>query len=115
MIKDGDCKSGTHSSGKLKNLGNKFFLKLAAESVREVNKLRDKNRITYARKSMIRCGLSLDLKGVWCVKQLFPELQRIVKEYPSHFDGTHRNDEDSGALEVADSDKRSSSSNDDDD
>jgi DDE superfamily endonuclease len=68
MIKDGDCKSGTHSSGKLKNPGYKFFLKLAAESVREVNKLRDKSGITYARKSMIRCGLSRDLNGVWCVK-----------------------------------------------
>jgi hypothetical protein len=51
---------------------------------------------------------------VWFVKQLFPELQRIVKEYPSHFDGTHLNDEDSSELEDADSDKQSSSSNDDD-
>jgi hypothetical protein len=64
---------------------------------------------------MIRCGLSLDLNGVWCVKQLFPELQRIVKEYLSHFDGNHLNDEDSSELEDADSDKQSSSSNDDDD
>jgi hypothetical protein len=64
MIKDGDWKSGTHSSGNTKNPGYKFFLKLAAESVREVNKMRDKNGITYARKSMIRCGLSLDLNGV---------------------------------------------------
>jgi hypothetical protein len=59
MIKDGDWKSGTHSSGKLKNYGYKFFLTLAAESMREFNKLRDKNGITYARKSMRRCGLSL--------------------------------------------------------
>jgi hypothetical protein len=80
MIKDSDWKSGTHSSGKLKNPGYKFFLTLAAESAREVNKLRDKNDITYARKSMTRCGLSLDLNGGWCVKKLFPELQRIFKE-----------------------------------
>jgi hypothetical protein len=79
MIKDGDWKSGTHSSGKLKNHGYIFFLALAAESVREVTKLRDKNGIPYVRKSMIRCGLSLDLNGVWCVKQLFPKLQRIVR------------------------------------
>jgi hypothetical protein len=38
MIKDGDWKSGTHSSGKLKNPGYKFFFTLAAESVRKVNK-----------------------------------------------------------------------------
>jgi hypothetical protein len=73
------------------------------------------NSTTYARKSMIRCGLSLDLNGVWCVNQLFPELQRIVKEYPSHFDGTYCNDEDPGESEDTDAGKHSSSSNDDDD
>jgi DDE superfamily endonuclease len=102
MIKDGDWKSATHSSGKLKNPGYMFFLKFAAESAREVNKLRDKNGIPYARKSKIRCGLSFDLNGVWRVKQLFPELQKIVKEYPSHFDGPHLNDEDYSKLEDAD-------------
>jgi DDE superfamily endonuclease len=44
MNKDGDWKSGTNSSGRLKNPEYKFFLTIAAESVREVNKLRDKKR-----------------------------------------------------------------------
>jgi hypothetical protein len=37
--------------------------------------------MTYARKSMIRCGLSLDLDGVWKTEQLFPELQQIIVEH----------------------------------
>jgi hypothetical protein len=43
--------------------------------------------MTYARKSMIRCGLSLDLDGVWKTEQLFPELQQIIVEHRNHFDG----------------------------
>jgi hypothetical protein len=69
-------------------LGTKVLLKLAADSVRDVNKQRDKNGITYARKAMIRCGLVLDLCGEWRVQQLRPELQRIISTYPKHFDGT---------------------------
>lgn len=50
--------SGSGASGKLKNPGKGFFLKLAANSIREVNKQRDKNGVPYARKAMIRTGMA---------------------------------------------------------
>jgi len=74
-------------SGKLRNPGKHFFLSLAAKAVREVNGVRDTHGLTYARKAMIRCGLSLGTDGNWSTQQLFPHLQEIVKKYPSHFDG----------------------------
>lgn len=62
-------------------------MKLAADSVREVNEQRDKNGLTYARKEMIQCGLALDTSGTWSVSQLKPDLQHIVRTYREHFDG----------------------------
>ena len=64
-----------------------FFLKLAADAVRQVNQMRDVNGISYARKAMIRCGLSLDVSGKWHVGQLSPELQGIIAKHRLHFDG----------------------------
>jgi hypothetical protein len=43
--------------------------------------------IGYARKAMIRCGLSLDVRGQWHVPQLSLELQQIVGKHLAHFDG----------------------------
>lgn len=74
-------------SGKLQQPGKQFFLRLAADSVRAVNAQRDANRLTYARKAMIRTGLSLDVDGVWRVEQLYPELQQIVEKYHEEFNG----------------------------
>eukprot|EP00474_Spongospora_subterranea_P005517 CRZ05975.1 hypothetical protein [Spongospora subterranea] len=74
-------------SGKLQNPGKRFFLKLAAESVRKVNHMRDRQGLTYARKAMIRCGLSLNINGLWEESQLFPVLQEIIKKYPEHYEG----------------------------
>jgi DDE superfamily endonuclease len=74
-------------SGALKNPGKTFFLKLAARAVADVNKCRDKNGLTFARKAMIRCGLSLDVTGQWHVNQLTPELQAIVAKHINHFNG----------------------------
>ena len=82
-----NSKSPSGSSGKLKNPGKRFFLTLAATAVRRVNAMRDDHGITYARKAMIRCGLSKDLNGQWHEKQLFPHLQEIVKKYRSNFEG----------------------------
>ena len=48
-------------SGKLKNPGKRFFLELAAKLVRKVNEMRDAAGLSYARRAMIRCGLSLDV------------------------------------------------------
>ncbi|RLN06831.1 hypothetical protein BBJ28_00026101 [Nothophytophthora sp. Chile5] len=78
-------------SGKLRNPGKRFFLELAAAAVKEVNQKRDSNGINYARKAMIRCGLSLGIDGSWSTEQLFPHLQEIVKKYPLHFAGKSEN------------------------
>ena len=74
-------------SGKLQNPGKRFFLQLAADSVRDVNVQRDANGLTYARKAMIRCGLALDVTGEWHIQQLSPQLQTIIAEHRNHFDG----------------------------
>lgn len=66
---------------------NHYFLSLAAESIRAVNAERDANGMSHARKAMIRCGLSLDVDGNWSVRQLSPELQRIVQQHRIYFDG----------------------------
>ncbi|KAF1790076.1 hypothetical protein GQ600_21878 [Phytophthora cactorum] len=78
-------------SGKLKNPGKGFFLSLAAKAIRQVNAYRDKNNLNYARKAMIRCGCSLDVDGVWRVKQLYPHLQELIKKYPAEFAGSNKN------------------------
>jgi hypothetical protein len=36
---------------------------------------------------MIRCGMALDLCGMWRVEQLSTELQDIIKKYPQYFAG----------------------------
>jgi hypothetical protein len=84
-IKEGSWSNG---SGKLLNPGKTFFLKLAAASVSRVNEMRDRSGLTYARKAMIRTGLSLNLNGLWEGAQLFPRLQEIIKKYPNHYAGT---------------------------
>jgi hypothetical protein len=56
-------------------------------AVQLVNAMRDANGIGYARKAMIRCGLSLDDTGQWHVPQLSVELQQIVGKQRAHFDG----------------------------
>lgn len=60
---------------------------MAADSIEDVNKLVDCDNISYARKSMIRCGLALGLDGTWNINQLFPHLQDIIAKYPQHFEG----------------------------
>ena len=61
-------KTGKTGSGKLRNPGKSFFLKLAADAIRDVNLQRDENSLTYARKAMISCGLSRDFTGVWRIE-----------------------------------------------
>ncbi len=47
-------------SGTLQHLGKDYFLKLAAYCCREVNHMTDSDGTSAVRKSMIRCGLSLN-------------------------------------------------------
>lgn len=49
--------------------------------------MRDENGLSYARKAMIRCGLSQDLNGQWRVEQLFPHLQDITQRHKENCDG----------------------------
>jgi hypothetical protein len=70
--------------GKLQNPGKKLFLQLAADSVKAVNLQKDKNGVSYARKAMIRCGMSLGIDGSWSVNQLYPHLKKIVKKHLEH-------------------------------
>ncbi|POM60316.1 LOW QUALITY PROTEIN: hypothetical protein PHPALM_30834 [Phytophthora palmivora] len=68
---------GKHGSwsGKLQNPGKLFFLQFAVEAVKAVNLQKDKNGISYGRKAMIRCDLSLGMEGTWSVDQLYPHIQ----------------------------------------
>lgn len=98
-------------SGMLAQPGRRFFLKLAADSVRAVNSQRDKNGLTYARKAMIQCGLSRDVGGIWKVAQLRKELQIICNKYPEQFNGKPVEDTPAGSsAHHADAAARSSRS-----
>ncbi len=67
-------------------MGKTFFLRLAADVIREVNMIRDKDGVSFARKAMLQCALGLK-DGVWKFSQLKLELQGIIRENRSHFDG----------------------------
>jgi hypothetical protein len=73
--------------GKLTNLGKRFFLQLATDSVEDVNQQVDFDNISYSRKAMICCGMALALDGTWSVVQLFPHLQEIVTKHLQYFQG----------------------------
>lgn len=76
MIPNGHRKD---SSELIQNPGKRFFLRLAAGSLRDVNQQQDENWLTYARKLMIMTGSALNINGLWQVTQLTSELQKIVK------------------------------------
>lgn len=75
-------------SGRLVNPGKRFFLRLAADVVRCVAQKRDSEGILLIRKAMIRCGMALNLNGIWEERQLSPELQNIINKYRDNFNGT---------------------------
>ena len=56
-------KIGCGWSGKRKNPGKHFFLKLAAHSIRDMNFQKDKEGLSYARNAMICAGMLLNLNG----------------------------------------------------
>ncbi len=60
LIRQGKWKNGEKSSGKSENPGKRFFLKLAADSIRDVNSKKDNHGISYARKAMVRMSMSLN-------------------------------------------------------
>lgn len=84
MIREGKWKD---NSGKLFNPGKLFFLRLAADAVRDVNRQRDSDGLSFARKAMIMTGMALNTNGQWEVSQLTPQLQNIVSKHMEYFDG----------------------------
>jgi hypothetical protein len=60
---------------------------LAANFIEDVNRQVDIDNISYARRSMIRCGLALGAHGTWSVNQLFSQLQQIVAKHQQYFEG----------------------------
>ncbi len=60
---------------------------MAADVIREVNMVRDKDGVRLARKAMLQCGLGLKKWSYGKISQLNPELQEIIRENRSHFHG----------------------------
>ncbi len=91
LIRQGKWKNGEKSSGKLENPGKRFFLKLAADYIRDVNSQEDNHGISYARKAMVRMGMSLNYNPdtgkstKWEEAQLFSNLQEIIAKHRAHF------------------------------
>jgi hypothetical protein len=50
MIDNGGWKDGKNGSRKLKNPGEIYFLKLAAEAIKEVNSMKDTGGLSWSRK-----------------------------------------------------------------
>ena len=74
-------------SGNLTNPCKRFFLQLATHSLEDVKKQIVSSNISYARKVMIRCGLTCGIHGTWDVNQLFPNLQEIIHKHEVYFQG----------------------------
>lgn len=65
----------------------RVILKLEMLEVRDVNRQRDENGLTYAGKAMIRSGMALIVNGKWEEKLLFPRLQAIIEKHLHQFEG----------------------------
>lgn len=65
--------------------GKTYFLKLAAECVREVNKQQDSEGISYSRKAMIITGMVFNTTGRWEESQLTVVLHNIIKKHYEEF------------------------------
>lgn len=84
LWKDGDI---GNRSGRLVHPGKRFFRKLAADSVREGNCMKDKNGVSYARKAMAMTWMSLGYDDVWQEGKLTHYLQGIIAKCRNHFEG----------------------------
>lgn len=62
QIRVGNCKDG---SGVLVDPGKEFFLKLAADSIRDLNSELDKNGMNDATTAMVQCGMLMGVDGSW--------------------------------------------------
>lgn len=74
-------------SGRMENPGKSFYLRLAAQVIRDVNNQTESNGLNYTRKAIIRTVLSLNLTGKWEQSQLNQDLQVIIAKHRNHFNG----------------------------
>lgn len=86
QISKGEFRDGPGQAGHIPNPQKRYFLELAAASLAAARQRVDSNGLNFARKSMIRCGLSLPDDGVWKISQLRQELQTLVTEHRDVFD-----------------------------
>lgn len=63
-------------------------MQLAARFSQEMNQQRVEDDISYARKAVVIIGMAFNANGLREVKQLTPELQRIVARHRSLFDSS---------------------------
>ena len=76
---------GQRSSGKILNPENPYFMNFAFICLSEVNAMIDRDGISFARKVLTRCGLTLNINGCWEITQLFQYLQDIIQRYWMEF------------------------------
>lgn len=81
QIASGEFRDADRQSGHIANPQKHYFLKLAAESLAAARERTDASGLNFARKSMIRCGLSLNEDGVWKESQLKPALQKLINAH----------------------------------
>ena len=74
------------TSGRVRNPGKYFYLKLVKEVVDELNN-RTIDNCSLARMSMIACGSIPNISGIWHVEQLSDELRGIVENNTEYFNG----------------------------
>lgn len=74
------------STGRIPNPGKHFYLEMVRDVVDEINSRIDAG-MSESRRALIMCGMVPSSDGVWEIEQLTPELQSIVHEFPTYFDG----------------------------
>jgi len=73
--------SGVKDLARCKIPENRFFLRMAAKAVHRINEQHNQTGLTYARKAMIHCGLTLDIIREWHEKQLNCDLQIVIEKH----------------------------------
>lgn len=72
---------------KIPNPGKTIFLDLAVKFVAAVNRQRERDGVSYARRAMIINGMELNINGLSEEMQLLPKQQHIIRKYLEHFEG----------------------------
>jgi hypothetical protein len=77
-----ECGERSSSSGKILAPGKVYFLRLAADAVREINSKRDKPGLTNARKGIMSRSLPRNVSGECHAKMQSEELQKLIFKAP---------------------------------